>query len=131
MVVVFQGDFRFLTLGFSLNFIVHSPLEAKLYAIREGVVISKDHMFGKIEIEIEIDIEALQFKALSDYVDDYSHHELGLVLRKVAKLLQQNWNVTISHIPKGKQLGGSSPTEVGSHDGTWLEVAFICSSYCC
>ncbi|XP_021852886.2 uncharacterized protein [Spinacia oleracea] len=83
---VFRSIFGSWILGYSSKFNVNTPLAAELYAIREGLVIAKDHMCNKVEIETD----ALQLKDLLDSVDDYSHHELGPFLREAAQLLQQN-----------------------------------------
>lgn len=82
--------------GFSSKFRVNSPLGSELYALREGLMIAKDFMTDKLEVEID----ALNLKVLLGKINDQTHHDLGPVLREVTQLLGQNRIVSFTHIPK-------------------------------
>lgn len=72
--------------GFSRKYNVNSAMDAELYAIRDGLIMAKDYHFDKVELEID----ALSLKILLDSVEEQFHHDLALVLRDVAQLMNQN-----------------------------------------
>ncbi|XP_056683095.1 uncharacterized protein [Spinacia oleracea] len=82
--------------GFSCKFNVNSPLTSELYALREGLIIAKDLMIDKLEVETD----AVQLKLMLEKMDEHTYHELSPVLRDVAQMLSQNWIITFNHIPR-------------------------------